>query len=93
MLIKITKAQVKSIIKKEGAFKGLLCPSKSFPNMGHPFNMAIPVEWTQDDLKTVDVLGNEKEGELSNMERKINEFTYYNCSAEVGKSVHYYIEK
>jgi hypothetical protein len=71
---KITKTQLKSMLKK-GETKVWLCPSKCYPNAGHPFNCAIQILLTND----------------SELDSIINNFSYYNCDAERGMSVHYYV--
>lgn len=76
---KLTKTQVKSIAKKQDAVKVWLCPSKCFPNPDSPFNIAIEKEFTADDVKT------------DTFDSFVTTFGHYNCTAETGKTVHYYL--
>lgn len=80
-LKKVTKSQVEAKLRKGEAVTVWLCPSKAYPNIGHPFNCAIRFIWTP-----IDFLGLE-------VQRNINSFAYYNCNAELGKTVHYYLEE
>lgn len=75
-LKKVTKATIKALIKKEGKANFIICPSKCFPNFGHPFNMACEVTACS----------------VEELEKKINSFVYYNCNNELGNRVHFYIK-
>jgi len=82
---KLTKAQVKALIKKQGTVKVWLCPSKAFPNPSHPFNVAGQYDLSSYTLPNLN-------SKLDHFDRYVNEFQYYNCNSELGNSVHYYIE-
>lgn len=86
---KITKSQVKARMKKLEAGEKLslwLCPSNCYPNIGHPFNCAINVELEKDGEWLQDT------EEHRSLDSLINSFSYYNCNAELGNRVHYYID-
>lgn len=76
--MKITKAQVKSIAKKEGVIKVWLCPSNCYPNPSSPSNIAIEKEFSKDEILT------------GKFEKFLSIFKYYNCNKETGNTVHYY---
>lgn len=78
---KLTKSQVVSKIKKEGKWTGWVVPSKSYPNPGHPFNLAVKKTFYAYDIV-----------DTKDFEKFLNEFSYYNCNAEVGKNIHFYME-
>lgn len=59
-----------------------LCPSESYPNLDHPFNVAIPTS-------NLDRLPNDKETNKV-FKSLSNSFKYYNCTSETGLKVHYY---
>lgn len=84
---KLTLAQVKAKIKKEGDWKGWLCPSKCYPNPGHPFNLAIKFD-TKEFIALRGI-----QDKLTKLDKTVNEFSYYNCNKEVGTTVHYYEEE
>jgi hypothetical protein len=83
-LTKQTKTQVLSILRKTGEWQGFLCPSRCFPNIGHPFNMAMACEFDQQSLVIEDVNG------ITEFSRTVDSFHYYNCTNETGLRVHYY---
>ena len=59
-----------------------LCPSKCYPNTGHPFNCAIEIQQEK-------VIFNREAG-IKEWKRIGNEFNYYNCDEERGEKTHYY---
>lgn len=84
---KVTKSQVKARLKRLASHPGetlilWLCPSKMFPMPGQPFNMALCVEFHSNG---VTIYGDD-------LEKVINHFAYYNCSAATGNRVHFYTE-
>jgi hypothetical protein len=86
---KLTKTQVKALIKKEKAAAIILCPSKMIPTPNHPFNMGIEVEFYIDRNNEI-VRANDWES--MDFESYLNSFTYYNCTNETGNRIHFYIE-
>jgi hypothetical protein len=85
---KLTKTQVKALIKKEKAVKVILCPSKMYPTPGHPFNMGIETEFYLDRDNNI-VRANDWES--IDFENYLNSFSYYNCTSETGNGIHFYI--
>lgn len=80
-LTKQTKSQVVAHIKKHGVWHGFLCPNRCFPHPNHPFNLAMETEVVAADLT------------FDEFENTINQFMYYNCNAETGHRVHYYLKE
>ena len=72
---KITKTDIKRLIKKEGSVRVGLLPSKISPE-------GI---WMSPTWLTIS-----SEAEL---EKWTNEYSYYNCNAETGKRVSYYLNE
>lgn len=83
---KLTISQVKAMFKKNTNRTIWMVPSKSFPNPGHPFNMAIsynPTKYSLPGLKSV----------MEHFDKQVTLFRVYNCNAEVGNRVHFYVEE
>jgi hypothetical protein len=80
---KLTAIQVKAVIRRRGSWKGFLCPSKCYPNPGHPFNMAMELDMGKYDTLTLP----EK---IKKFDKIRLEYEIANCNKEVGKIVHFY---
>lgn len=75
---KITKTQVKSIAKKQGEIKVLLCPSNCYPAPTNPMDISVEKVFTKEDIVS------------EKFEKFLSNFKYYNCNKETGNTVHYY---
>lgn len=62
--------------------KVTLCPSKCFPNPNHPFDTSLVIRCNRVP---------ERETHEKDFDAQVNAFWYYNCNAETGKGVHFYI--
>lgn len=71
---KITKTEVKRIMKKEGNIRVGLLPCKMSPNG----------VWMSPTWLTI--------SSVEELDKWINEYSYYNCNAETGKRVSYYLD-
>lgn len=72
---RLTKAQVKKIIKERGAIEVGLVPCKA-----NPHSIWISPIW-------ITALS------VSQLERDISHYEYYNCNSKVGNYPHYYIKE
>ena len=87
---KITLAQVKAIARKEGQVTVYLVPSKC-----HPSNAT----WVQPTEFNVEYIPSTKQflkvtpnsGGL--LAAHLDGFRYYNCNAELGNRIHYYLKE
>lgn len=72
---KLTKTQVKKIIRDTGKWAGYIVPCKvnTFHIVGG-WGLGMKVEFT----------------DLEEMEKTLNSFTYYNCNSELGNYVAFY---
>lgn len=79
---KITKGQIAKKVResKEDLVSITVCPSKVSPES--MFAHTIKVD------KDLNVVGDSEKTPLTTY---INSFSYYNCSNELGNSIHYYI--
>lgn len=82
---KKTKNQVRAALRKNGVWRGFLCPSNCYPNPGHPFNLGLEVHLTKDMLEYGDT-----DEVVTRLDKVLNAFQYYNCTAETGNKIHYY---
>ena len=71
---KITKTEVKRIMKKEGNIRVGLLPCKMSPNG----------VWMTPTWLTI--------SSVEELDKWTNEYSYYNCNAETGKRVSYYLD-
>jgi hypothetical protein len=85
---KLTKSQVKALIKKEKAVKVILCPSKMYPTPNHSFDMSMEAEFYLDRDNNI-VRAND--WDTMDFEDYLNSFSYYNCTNETGNRIHFYI--
>lgn len=89
---KVTLAQLRARLRQLKDDEGLavwLCPSKCYPNIGHPFNMAIRVMFNNEGFRI-----NSPDAAINDitLQQTVDAFHYYNCNSETGNYVHYYIE-
>jgi hypothetical protein len=92
-LTKVTRNQVRAALRrmpKSETMNLWICPCKTRPNPGHPFNMAqrIGINWEGFRMDTTEAYRNE-----DTLDVFVNRFTAYNCTNETGRYVHYYIEE
>lgn len=104
MLTKVTLTQLRARLRKlpkfieggsqvESTLAVWVCPCKMRPMPNHPFNMAARIE--------LNTLGYQPRKQGKNvvyrmedsLQHFVDHFTVYNCTAETGKYVHYYIEE
>lgn len=89
MMKKVTKAQVKAIQKRLETWQHL--EVTLFPSNCGPSNTV----WVKGYTVTLgrDGVWDAELKEFQDFESIVNSFSYYNCNAELGKRVHYYIEE
>ena len=84
-LTKMSVATVKKIIKEKGKWHGYICPSNCYPNIGHPFNLAMEMTFNKKMLKK------ERPEDFSTpFEKSLFSFSFYNCTSETGRTIHFY---
>lgn len=94
-LQKVTKTQLKAKINRLNEGEKLtvwLCPSNMRPSLGHPFNMAIEVSFSKDDINIPLYPDSKEIPDLTQFDSTINNFYVYNCTNETGRRIHYYID-
>ncbi len=81
-MIKLTKKQmIEKFLKGETI---ILCTSKIRPNGLWGLTNSISLNnYNKDDI--------EFENELNYLEKRLNSFSYYNCTKETGLRINYYI--
>lgn len=88
---KKTKSQIIALVKRSAEpVTVTLCPSKMYPNPGHPFNMSVAVTLKHEGGEVVHV-SNDDPNDTQPLETLLNSFSYYNCTAETGKTIHFYV--
>jgi hypothetical protein len=93
MFKKLTKTQVKALVKKEGTLDIALVPSNVYPDYNNPWVKPMDFILASDREGNVHQIS-ETNYSMRTFDNLINEFSYYNCNNELGNRVHFYqIEK
>lgn len=91
MFKKLTKTQVKALVKKEGKLDIALVPSNVYPDYKNPWVKPYDITLEKDDYGNANYT---RFGQTMDFDSVINNFKYYNCCSELGNRVHFYkIEK
>ena len=85
---KLTKSQVIAQVKKNGSLTIEMYPSKCGPT-NQVWVRGFSFELFYEDGEIV----YRNTDDMGTFESLINAFLYYNCNAELGNRVHYYVEE